>query len=494
MSALDQAFIKVFQQGTRPPAAAPTIAVPPTDAHQASSAAVDRDVASSQGTPAVDSLYAEGAFYRDSDAAEPFPQPATGPHSPSMRRRAPAAAPEREELAARDGNRWALDPAPGHTEAATGRNDAPGVPATPDAPDTQWVFPTADHAESCHMLVESGQLDANEVRDVGANVNLLDMEWLDDHLLTLQTRQSAPANASHVEPIVPEADSAATPEIKAEAIATETAAPKTATSPVAAPAEATVQPATIETAEPVASESGAGADSESGEAGAVGETAEVAWEVDRLQWPEVCDQLYQARRAHFDHCGQKLLAATGEGLRALAVSSSERGEGRTTLALCMARAAAAAGVRVAVLEADFDHASLGGLLRVETPCDWPHAVRNELPWTEAAIWSVEDRITLLPLSDEEDLPSLRLDDARVTRLIDSLRDEFDLLVIDMPPIGDSHSEFFETGDACPIDATILVRDQRVAVAAHTLRIVERLRDAGVEAVGIAHNYSKVPTE
>ncbi|MCO6456298.1 MAG: hypothetical protein J5I93_13450, partial [Pirellulaceae bacterium] len=163
-----------------------------------------------------------------------------------------------------------------------------------------------------------------------------------------------------------------------------------------------------------------------------------------------------------------------------------------TLALCLARAAARAGVRVALLEADYGSRQIAARLGVDTPCDWPQTARRGVSWTEAAIWSIEDRITVLPLAEEDDEPPLRLDEPAVTRLIDQLRGQFELLIIDTPPLGDPQGDFFAAGDECPIDAVILVRDQRVAVASHTQQVVRRIREAGIEAVGLAHNYCKHP--
>ena len=95
----------------------------------------------------------------------------------------------------------------------------------------------------------------------------------------------------------------------------------------------------------------------------------MAWEVDRFRWPEICRQLYAAEQSYFEHAGEKLLEASRDGLRVLAVSSSQRGEGRTTLALLLARAAAAAGARVALLEADTHAPRIAASLGLDTPCD-----------------------------------------------------------------------------------------------------------------------------
>ncbi len=60
------------------------------------------------------------------------------------------------------------------------------------------------------------------------------------------------------------------------------------------------------------------------------------WEVDQLQWPEVCVKLMDARMDSLNHVTKHLSEACQEGLQVLAVTSPEGGEGRTTVACCLA--------------------------------------------------------------------------------------------------------------------------------------------------------------
>ena len=65
---------------------------------------------------------------------------------------------------------------------------------------------------------------------------------------------------------------------------------------------------------------------------------------------------------------------------------------------------------------------------------------------------------------------------------------FDLLVFDMGPIGSAARRMFETGDQCPLDASIIVRDLRLKPAESMHTIGARLRSAGVKSVGIIENF------
>ena len=77
-----------------------------------------------------------------------------------------------------------------------------------------------------------------------------------------------------------------------------------------------------------------------------------AWEVDAFRWPDLCAQLDEASGRKLTRSGDELYMAMQDGLKVIAISSAARQEGRTTIALSLARSAAAAGCRVALLDAD----------------------------------------------------------------------------------------------------------------------------------------------
>ena len=65
---------------------------------------------------------------------------------------------------------------------------------------------------------------------------------------------------------------------------------------------------------------------------------------------------------------------------------------------------------------------------------------------------------------------------------------FELLILDLGPLGAGAEIAFPQGEGCPFDAAIVLRDLRFATAAESEAIGHSLHDAGVEAVGIAENF------
>ncbi len=216
--------------------------------------------------------------------------------------------------------------------------------------------------------------------------------------------------------------------------------------------------------------------------------ANPVWEVDRFQWPKTCDKLLAAEGSYLARAGEKLQAAVRDGLGVLAITGSRRGEGRTTLALCLARAAAATGVQTAIMDADFARPQLASKIGLEVAHGWQEAALGQVPLSEAAIKSLADNITALPLETSAARGRLSLADPRVTATIRAAAATFELLILDMGPIGPGEELAFPPGERCPLDAAIVVRDLRFATQAESETIGHALADAGIEAVGIAENF------
>lgn len=216
------------------------------------------------------------------------------------------------------------------------------------------------------------------------------------------------------------------------------------------------------------------------------------WEVDRFTWPALCDKLMNDRQGYFASASNKLLSVVRGGLKVLGITGSRRGEGRTTLALCLARAAAQAGIHVALVDADFARPQLATMLGLETAYGWQEAATGKIPLSEAAVKSLADRLTVLPLEVSTSTAKLSLADPRVTATLRATAATFELVIVDLGPLGNSSEPLFPPGENCPLDAAVVVRDVRYSLVGESRATGDRLYDAGIEAVGIAENFVTQP--
>ena len=212
------------------------------------------------------------------------------------------------------------------------------------------------------------------------------------------------------------------------------------------------------------------------------------WEVDRFQWPGLCDRLLKDEQSYFAQAGNKLVAAAKDGLKALGVTGSRRGEGRTTLALCLARCAAQAGLEVALIDADFTRPQLASVMGLEVAYGWQDAAQGKIPLAEAAVKSLTDKITVLPLEASSVAWPLALSDKRVSATFRAVAQSHDLVIVDMGPLASSGESIFAADEAAPLDAVIVLCDMRYATPAETQAVGQRLHESGIEAVGVAENF------
>ncbi|MDP6557374.1 MAG: hypothetical protein QGG71_22100 [Pirellulaceae bacterium] len=216
-----------------------------------------------------------------------------------------------------------------------------------------------------------------------------------------------------------------------------------------------------------------------------------AWEVDRFLWPSNVDQLYESESEYFRHAGEKLHDASLEGLRVLGVSATRQGEGCTTLAICLARAAAAAGAKVALLDANLRSPQLGTALGLDFARSWHETLNGRTSLSEAAVASIADNVTLIPLSNNAARQGLTLDSDAVNEILGQAGDTFDLVLVDVGVPCEDGRSCFQGDDACPLDAAIIVRDVRATSEEETLESVNRYKELGIDAVGIAENFASL---
>jgi hypothetical protein len=140
------------------------------------------------------------------------------------------------------------------------------------------------------------------------------------------------------------------------------------------------------------------------------------------------------------------------------------------------------------MDADFARPQLASKIALEVAYGWQDAALGRIPLSEAAIKSIQDGVTALPLESALVSRGLSLADPRVTATIRAAAATFELLILDLGPIGPGEHLAFPPGENCPLDAAIVVRDLRFATATESGVLCESLQDAGIEAVGIAENF------
>ncbi len=214
-----------------------------------------------------------------------------------------------------------------------------------------------------------------------------------------------------------------------------------------------------------------------------------AWEVDEFHWPAVCNELTQMTESGLEQVAANLVRASEEGLHVMAVTSPQAGEGRTTVACCLAKLAGANGLRVAIVDGDVENPSLSSQTNLDIDFDWRTAIVNQTPVEEVAIHSVEDEVTLVPLVQPVHETEIASDDNRIAYMLQELSDYFDLVIVDMGHMESAKSLVSGLGQQGIINAVVTVVDNRISSRARIESCLRRIRRSGISSVGLVENFA-----
>lgn len=205
------------------------------------------------------------------------------------------------------------------------------------------------------------------------------------------------------------------------------------------------------------------------------------WEVDVFDVPaNVADLFFDG--SLFQQIAERISSAVNTGLSSILVTSAKAGEGRSSVAIGLAMAAAAANSRVALVDADTQNPTLADDLRLDLQYGWVDTIRGGLPIKEVAVHAVEDGVTLIPLMPPHGFTAAT--GVEVVQLVELLKRKFELVIIDGPS-GDS-TDIHPC--ASVVDSAVVVRDVRRTDSQAIHEFSSRLRQSGVQGIGIVENF------
>lgn len=220
---------------------------------------------------------------------------------------------------------------------------------------------------------------------------------------------------------------------------------------------------------------------------------EPAYEVARFNWPRMIEELAVELGDQLSDCGAALAQRAAQHRKLILVTGSQRGEGRSSLALLMARAVASRGLRVAIADADVRRPSLATLLGVAPTIGWSAVAAGVEPLEEALVESARERLTLLPWAPTDTsiaIPQGELARGAMASALAMLREQFDLVLVDVGPL-ESDSAAIDLAAAlvgCPIDDALICRDTSRAEVEPVARVARRVAAMGVARWDVIDNF------
>jgi len=207
---------------------------------------------------------------------------------------------------------------------------------------------------------------------------------------------------------------------------------------------------------------------------------------DEIQWPSVCRALTQAASGSLQAAGKTLSQAVAEGMKYIAVTSAEAEVGVTTTTICLARAAAEQGVRVALVDAHFADPQLAVEMGLTAPFSWHQPAGNQ----ETGVLAIpleKEGVAFYPLQVQSPDDLTDWTHSPLATRLQEISRYHDLVLLDVGPVLVAWGYGFRKIATELIDAAVLVRDRRQVDDFVTAAAIDRLRRAGLEVV-MAENF------
>lgn len=200
----------------------------------------------------------------------------------------------------------------------------------------------------------------------------------------------------------------------------------------------------------------------------------------------VCTHLPRSRSAEAYRAVRTAVcfSALGSTHRVIQVTSPAAGDGKSTLALNLSIALAMSGKRTILIESDFRRPKVHKLTGVENKRGIVDVLRGDSELADAVQSTPVESLFVLPCGSRPKDPSELLSRPEYERLLEVLREKYDYVIIDTPPVlvvTDPASV------ASRVDGVVLA----MRLSRHTRdlarRTLEQLRDVGATVSGIVIN-------
>jgi succinoglycan biosynthesis transport protein ExoP len=129
-----------------------------------------------------------------------------------------------------------------------------------------------------------------------------------------------------------------------------------------------------------------------------------------------------------------LVTAEHHGARSILVSSPEPGDGKTTLICNLAIAMAQSGKRILLVDADLRRPNVHNLFRVAQEIGLSESLQGEIDVLNAVRPTVIQGLSLLTAGTLPTNPAEVLSSPRLREILATVRDEFDYVLVDAPPL------------------------------------------------------------
>ena len=177
-------------------------------------------------------------------------------------------------------------------------------------------------------------------------------------------------------------------------------------------------------------------------------------------------------------------SAHAKGQKIFQVSSPRAGDGKSTTALNLALSMAESGQKVLVIDADFRRPRIHKMLALENERGLWDVIERDMEIPDAVQASGIDNLSVLTTGGRPSNPAELLTSSRFKELLDAVREIYDFVIIDTPPV-------LAVTDACVVaprvDGVLLVLRLTKSSRVTAVHAAETLTSLGVNLLGVLIN-------
>lgn len=179
-----------------------------------------------------------------------------------------------------------------------------------------------------------------------------------------------------------------------------------------------------------------------------------------------------------------LVSAQQHAARTILVSSPEPGDGKTTMVCNLAMALAQSGKRVLLVDADLRRPNVHTLFRMSPEIGLTEILAGEIEALNAIRPTVIDGLSVITAGQIPANPAELLSSPRLHRTLRDLRDEYDFVFVDAPPM-------LAVSDPCILaqhtDGLLIVTRINKNTRSAVIRVRQMIQDQGIRVLGAVAN-------
>ena len=247
-----------------------------------------------------------------------------------------------------------------------------------------------------------------------------------------------------------------------------------------ADAPSSVEPqALAEPQSPVEPESAAVAHEDAAETAPILRLLRPAIQLERFAWPSLVSRWMRGCGEQLDGVVDALLRAVRTEQRIIGFTSCRSGEGVSSVVLATARRLSQRRCRFAVLEGNWDAPQFAQRLALLGNDGWEAVIEGRRDLPDVMVAADEGRAAVVPAMRA---PAGRADPARIAEIYDVLRQNYEIVLVDLPPRGQGAQCL---GPLC--DSVVLVQHPRQTRLGELQKYADQWSPVGVGVLGVVQN-------